>query len=61
MPLGRYDPGVPPIPSLTGVVIGAGDRGAGAYAPHLIAHPEEGRIVAVAEPDPARRAAFAER
>jgi predicted dehydrogenase len=46
---------------LRGVVIGAGDRGANAYVPYLLRHPEEGRIVAVAEPDAARRAAFAGR
>jgi predicted dehydrogenase len=48
-------------PPLTGVVIGAGNRGAEAYAPLLLAHPELGRIVGLAEPDPVRRAAFAER
>jgi predicted dehydrogenase len=46
---------------LEGVVIGAGNRGAEAYVPYLSAHPDEARIVAVAEPDPARRAAFARR
>jgi predicted dehydrogenase len=44
-----------------GVVIGAGDRGQNAYAPYLLRRPGEGRIVAVAEPDPARRAAFVRR
>ncbi len=47
--------------SLTGVVIGAGARGVDAYTPYLLEHPDEGRIVAVAEPDPLRRAAFATR
>ena len=46
---------------LEGIVIGAGDRGAGAYVPYLLRHPEAGRIVGVAEPDPARRRAFARR
>ena len=44
---------------MRGVVIGAGDRGTNAYARYLLRRPQEGRIVAVAEPDPARRAAFA--
>ena len=46
---------------LEGVVIGAGDRGANAYVPLLLDEPSLGRIVAVAEPDPVRRDAFAER
>jgi predicted dehydrogenase len=46
---------------LEGVVIGAGNRGADAYVPYLERHPEEARIVAVAEPDRARREAFARR
>jgi predicted dehydrogenase len=41
------------------VAIGAGGRGFGAYAPYALSHPEELRFVAVAEPDPARRARFA--
>jgi len=45
----------------TGVVIGAGARGADAYVPLLLERPELGRIVAVAEADPQRRHAFAER
>ncbi len=45
----------------TGVVIGAGDRGANAYVPLLLDEPETGSIVAVAEHDPARREAFARR
>jgi predicted dehydrogenase len=43
------------------VVIGAGDRGRNAYAPLLLARPELGLIVAVAEPDEERRRAFAAR
>jgi predicted dehydrogenase len=43
------------------VAIGAGGRGYGAYAPYALAHPDELRFVAVAEPDPARRQRFAER
>ena len=46
---------------LTGVVIGAGDRGAHAYTPLLLTEPGLGRIVGVAEPDAVRRNAFAER
>ena len=45
----------------TGVVIGAGDRGYDAYTTHLLDHPEDGRVVAVAEPDPTRRQRFAAR
>ncbi len=44
---------------LKGVVIGAGDRGANAYVPLLLERPELGSIVAVAERNPERRAAFA--
>ncbi|GHJ47888.1 oxidoreductase [Catellatospora sp. TT07R-123] len=36
------------------VLIGAGDRGTG-YSRWALAHPDRARIVAVAEPDPARR------
>lgn len=46
---------------LLGVVVGAGDRGANAYAPLLLAEPGLGRIVAVAEPDSERRRRFADR
>jgi len=42
-----------------GVVIGAGQRGAGAYVPYLARHPDAARIVAVAEPDARRRERFA--
>ena len=46
---------------LTGIVIGAGDRGYDAYATHLLDDPSLGQIVAVAEPDEGRRARFADR
>jgi predicted dehydrogenase len=46
---------------LKGVVVGAGDRGANAYTPLLLAEPDAARVVAVAEPDPERRRAFGER
>ena len=42
------------------VVIGAGSRGAGAYASYALRHPEQVRIVGVADPDPIRRARMAE-
>jgi predicted dehydrogenase len=45
----------------TGVVIGAGDRGANAYVPLLLENPEFGSIVGVAERDSDRREAFAKR
>ncbi len=41
-------------------LIGAGQRGIYAYAPYLKARPQETRFVAVAEPDPERRARFAQ-
>ncbi len=41
------------------VLIGAGQRGRYAYASYALAHPEEARFVAVAEPDPIRRERFA--
>jgi predicted dehydrogenase len=41
------------------ILIGAGNRGAEAYAPYALRHPEQLRFVAVAEPDPARRERFA--
>lgn len=40
---------------LTAVIIGAGDRGARAYAPYALEHPHEVNIVAVAEPNIERR------
>jgi len=42
------------------VVIGAGHRGADAYAAYAFQHPKEVRFVGVAEPDPVRRARFAD-
>jgi predicted dehydrogenase len=42
------------------VLIGAGQRGAVAYASYAFAHPEQVRFVAVAEPDPERRRRFAD-
>jgi predicted dehydrogenase len=45
----------------TGVVIGAGERGANAYVPLLLEDPGLGRIVAVAEPDAERRERFGAR
>jgi len=41
------------------ILIGAGNRGADSYAPYALAHPEDLRFVAVAEPHPVRRARFA--
>ncbi|MFD0670965.1 Gfo/Idh/MocA family protein [Cohnella sp. GCM10027633] len=40
-------------------VIGAGARGFLSYMPYVLNHPHEAEIVAVAEPDPQRRAEFA--
>lgn len=45
---------------ITAVLFGAGLRGAVAYAPYALAHPDDLKFVAVAEPDPVRRAQFAE-
>lgn len=45
---------------LTIALIGAGNRGALAYAPYALAHPDKARFVAVADPDPEKRAYFAE-
>jgi predicted dehydrogenase len=44
---------------VTAVVIGAGLRGREVYGRYALEHPEALRVVGVAEPDPARRAAFA--
>lgn len=44
---------------ITAVMFGAGGRGMQAYGPYALEHPEELRFVAVAEPDPDRRARFA--
>jgi predicted dehydrogenase len=40
------------------VMVGAGGRGHGIYGAWAIAHPDQLRFVAVADPDPARRARF---
>jgi predicted dehydrogenase len=42
------------------VVIGAGSRGATAYASYALRHPDQVRIVGVADPDPIRRERMAE-
>src|SRR5699024_7385073 len=39
----------------TAILIGAGDRGARAYAPYALEYPHELQIVAVAEPNEIRR------
>ncbi|NCF68519.1 MAG: Gfo/Idh/MocA family oxidoreductase [Chloroflexi bacterium] len=44
---------------VTAVLFGAGLRGADAYAPYALAHPDELKFVAVAEPDRVWRARFA--
>ena len=36
-------------------IIGCGARGAETYGAWLLAHPEAGRVVAVADPNPERR------
>ena len=41
--------------TMTAIVIGAGDRGARAYAPYALAYPNELKIVGVAEPGIERR------
>lgn len=41
------------------VLIGAGQRGAEVYGEYALAHPKRIQFVAVADPDPARRALFA--
>lgn len=45
----------------TAVVIGAGDRGARAYAPYALENPHELKIVAVADPNEERRKSFKEK
>jgi predicted dehydrogenase len=45
---------------VTAVLLGAGQRGAGAYAPYAIEYPDELQFVAVAEPDAERRKEFKE-
>jgi predicted dehydrogenase len=42
------------------VIIGAGSRGMYAYASYALHHPDQVRVVAVAEPDPIRRRRMAE-
>ncbi len=49
-----------PHPAVSVLVVGAGDRGRG-YADIIGAHPESGRVVALAEPDAGRREHFAAR
>ncbi|MBR2567637.1 MAG: Gfo/Idh/MocA family oxidoreductase, partial [Paenibacillus sp.] len=44
---------------ITAVLIGAGARGAGGYAPYALDYPHELTFVAVAEANPERRAKFA--
>jgi predicted dehydrogenase len=46
-------------PPLTAVLIGAGARGAKAYAPYALKFPQDLKFVAVAEPDEERRTKFA--
>ena len=46
--------------ALIAILIGAGNRGYEAYGPYALAHPDEIRFVAVAEPNDARRARFAQ-
>lgn len=53
-------PELRPIARPSFLVLGAGSRGS-IYAGHLAEHPDEGQVLAVAEPDPIRRAAFAAR
>ena len=42
-------------------LIGAGERGMHAYASYALEHPNDIQFIAVAEPDPRRRALFAEK
>src|SRR5690554_7469645 len=42
-------------------IIGAGNRGKDVYARWALEHPDEARVVAVADPDPERRNGLAER
>ena len=44
---------------LTIALIGAGNRGAFAYAPYALQHPDKAKFVAVADPDPEKRTYFA--
>ncbi|MDQ6421432.1 Gfo/Idh/MocA family oxidoreductase [Paenibacillus sp. LHD-117] len=43
---------------ITAVLVGAGQRGAGAYAPYALQHPEDIQFVAVADRDADRRERF---
>ena len=45
---------------LKAILIGAGNRGMEAYGPFALAHPEQIRFVAVAEPQEERRVRFAQ-
>jgi predicted dehydrogenase len=47
------------VPPVSLAVLGAGVRGAEVYGRFALEHPGEARVVAVAEPDPARRERFA--
>ncbi len=44
---------------LTAALVGAGNRGYAAYGPYALAHPDQIRFIAVAEPHEERRARFA--
>jgi len=44
---------------ITALLFGAGSRGADAYGPYVMLHPEEIQFVGVAEPVTARRERFA--
>lgn len=44
---------------ITAVLIGAGQRGAQVYSTYALKHPDQFKVVAVAEPDAARRGEFA--
>lgn len=46
---------------ITALLFGAGTRGAETYGPYALNHPDQIKFVAVAEPDPNRRARFAKR
>ncbi|HEX6989971.1 MAG TPA: Gfo/Idh/MocA family oxidoreductase [Bacillota bacterium] len=48
-----------PEPPVALAVVGAGNRGADVYARYALEHPDQARVVAVAEPDPGRRRALA--
>lgn len=46
---------------LTAILIGAGSRGANAYGPYALEHPDRIKFIAVAEPDDFRRNSFCEK